>query len=110
MNATLRAALTTARESATSDYVVEWAGDRIGSIRTGFNAAAKRAKLKDVTPHVCRHTAAVRMASAGIPMSRISQFLGHSNTSVTERVYARYAPDHLADAAATLEMPNLRLV
>lgn len=110
MNATLRAALTAAKDSAMSDYVVEWAGDRIASIRTGFNAAVKRAKLKDVTPHVLRHTAAVRMASAGIPMSRISQFLGHSNTSVTERVYARYAPDHLADAAAALEMPNLRIV
>lgn len=110
MNATLRAGLMTAKDSAMSDYVVEWAGDRIASIRTGFNAAVKRARLKDVTPHVLRHTAAVRMASAGIPMSRISQFLGHSNTAVTERVYARYSPDHLADAAAALEMPNLRIV
>jgi integrase len=36
-------------------------------------------------------------------MSEISQYLGHSSTSVTERVYARYSPDYLRRAATALE-------
>lgn len=110
MNGTLRAALSSACDAALSDYVIEWAGQPVKSIRTGFNSTVKNAGLKGVSPHVLRHTAAVRMAVAGIPMQKISQFLGHSNTSVTERVYARYSPDHLSDAAAALETGPLRVV
>lgn len=110
VNSTLRAALVEARQAALSDHVVEWAGGPVKSIRKGFKRAVENAKLKDVTPHVLRHTAAVHMAEAGVPMSRISQFLGHSNTAVTERVYARYAPDHLADAAEALNFGGPRAV
>jgi integrase len=104
MTKTLRAVLTQARELAQTEYVVEFAGRRVGSIKTAFNAACRRAKLADVTPHVLRHTAAVWMAGAGVPISKISQYLGHSDSRVTERVYARYQPGHLQDAAAALEI------
>jgi integrase len=50
------------------------------------------------------------MAAAGVPMARISQFMGHSNTATTERVYARLAPDHMSDAADALDFGKLRLV
>lgn len=110
MNGTLRAALSAAAEAAISDYVIEWGGGPVKSIRKGFSTTVTNAGLNGVTPHVLRHTAAVRMASAGIPMPKISQFLGHSNTGVTERVYARFAPDHMSDAAAALEIGPLRLV
>lgn len=110
INATLRAALAAAQDAALSDYVIEWAGKPVKSIRTGFMATVRHAGLEGVSLHTLRHTAAVRMASAGVPMSRISQFLGHSNTSQTEKVYARYAPEHLSDAAAALEIGHLRVV
>lgn len=103
MNAGLRDEMLFARQAALSDYVVEYAGKPIASIRRGFSRTVERAGLKDVTPHVLRHTAAVHMAAGGVPMSKISQFLGHSNTAMTERVYARFAPDHLRDAAAVLD-------
>ena len=38
----------------------------------------------------------------------ISQDLGHSNTAVTETVYAWFAPDHLRDAAEVLEFGRIR--
>ena len=110
MNASLRAALLVAREAALSDQVVEWAGGRVASIRKGFEAAVTSAGLVGVSPHVLRHTAGVHMAAAGVPMTRISQFMGHSNTATTERVYARFAPDHMADAAAALDFGKLRVV
>lgn len=110
INPTLRAALATAKEAAISDYVIEWAGDPVKSIRRGFDRAAKDARLDGIGPHTLRHTAAVHMAAAGIPLHKISQFLGHSNTTITERVYSRFAPDHMHDAAAVLDFGKLRVV
>lgn len=110
MNSTLRAALSVAADAAVSDYVVEWAGGPVRSIRKGFSTTAESAGLKGISPHVLRHTAAVRMAASGIPMQMISQYLGHSNTGITERTYARFGPDHMADAAAALEIGHLRVV
>lgn len=108
INATLRAALTAAREAAMTEFVVEWAGERVASIRKGFDAMVERSGLIGVTPHVLRHTAGVHMAAGGVPMSKIAQFLGHSSTATTERVYARFAPDHLRAAAEILEFGKVR--
>lgn len=108
MNNTLRAALTQAKEAAMSDFVVEWAGGPIKSIRKGFMRAVEAAGLEGVSPHVLRHTAAVHMAEGGIPMSEIAQFLGHSSTAVTERTYARFSPSHLRTAADILDFGKLR--
>lgn len=102
MNDELRAGLSAARGAALSDYVVEWAGQQVASIKTGFKAAVKAAGLEGVTPHTLRHTAAVHMVAAGRPMAKVSQFLGHSSIHVTEKVYARFAPDHLREEAAIL--------
>ncbi len=108
MNDWARAALTSARPAAQSDYVVEWAGGPVQSIKTGFYAAVKLAGLKGVSPHVLRHTAAVTLAAAGVPMAKISQYLGHTSVAVTERVYARFAPDHLREEAAILDFTSIR--
>lgn len=110
INATLRAALVQAKEAALSDYVVEWAGDPVKSIRKGLDRLVRNAGLPGVSAHVFRHTAAVHMAAGGIPMNQIAQYLGHSSTAVTERTYARFAPDHLRDAAAILDFGRLRKV
>lgn len=110
INATLRAALETARRAAMSDHVVEWAGGPVKSIRKGFLRAVTGAKLDGVTIHSLRHTAAVHMAEAGVPMSEISQFLGHSNVQITASTYARYSPQHLSKAAQALEFGALRVV
>jgi integrase len=50
-----------------------------------------------------RHTAGVWMAEADIPMQKISQYLGHTSTRVTESVYARYSPSFMKDAAEALD-------
>ena len=81
----------------------------VSDIKTGFAATVRRSGLKDVRPHDLRHTAAVWMAEGGIPMSEISQYLGHSNTFVTERVYARYSPEYLRGATSALEIDLVQL-
>jgi integrase len=94
--------LALAKSSAVTDHVIEWGGKPVQSIKRGIARAAERAGLKGVTPYILRHTAAVWMAQSGVPMSEIAQFLGHSSTSVTERVYARFSPEHLRRAADSI--------
>ncbi len=106
MNEGLRAALLTATQAALSDHVVEWAGQPVKNITRGFASAVQAAGLDGVTPHVLRHTSAVHMAESGIAMAEISQFMGHSNTTITERVYARFSPEHLMSAAQALDFAS----
>jgi integrase len=119
MNDGLRAALSHAKKGALTDNVVEWAGSAVLSIKTGFNAAALAAgfaeirggvKRPTISPHTLRHTAAVHLVSKGIKMERVSQYLGHSSTAVTEKVYGRFAPDHLREEAAILDFTKPALV
>lgn len=103
INRVLRPLLEQARRAATTGYVIEWAGDRVWSVKRGFAKAVADAGLENVTPHVLRHTAASRMAEAGIRMERIAAVLGHSDSRTTERIYAKFAPDYLRDAVDALD-------
>jgi integrase len=104
MNRMARAALETAYQARLSDYVVEWAGDRVKSIRTGFKAAMTRAEMERFHIHQIRHSVAVRMLAAGLPIEKVSQFLGHSTIQITQKTYARFMPEHLADAAEIMDL------
>jgi integrase len=107
MTRTVRAALAEAYQGRTSDFVIEWGGERVGSVKRGLAFAAKRAGLPKVSPHVLRHTSAVHMAEHGVPMDEIAQYLGHSNVEVTRTVYAKFSPEHLRKAAEALEYDDL---
>lgn len=107
INDTALAALQAAQEAGVSDWVIEWGGGQVKSVKKAFARAAARAGLlragePAVTPHTLRHTAAVWMAEAGIPMVQIAQYLGHRDSRITERVYARFSPGFLAEAARAL--------
>ncbi len=103
MNDRARQALTEARAIAQTPYVVEYAGSPVLDIKKGFAAAVKRAGLHDVTPHDLRHSAAVWMAEDGVPLVEIAQYLGHTDPTITYRVYSRFSPTHLRKAAASLD-------
>jgi integrase len=103
MNDKLRESLLEAKKAALSPFVIEWAGAQVKSIKKGLKAAAISAGMPDVSPHVLRHSAAVWLVEDGHSMSEVAQFLGHSNTRMTEKVYARYSPDHLRSLASSLE-------
>ncbi len=82
--------------------MIEHGLEKIGSVKKGFAAACVRAGIK-ATPHMLRHSAAVWMAEQAVPMTQIAQFLGHTDSRITERVYARFAPQFLSTAADALE-------
>lgn len=93
-----------AHQRKTCDWVIEWNGGPVQSIKKSFARTADRAGLDDVSPHVLRHTAAVWMAEDGRGMAEIAQYLGHTDSRITERVYARFSPDYLRKAAASLDV------
>lgn len=97
-----RGALLKAAAARTSDYVIEYGGKKITRIVKAFRRTAERAEMPWCSPHVLRHTAAVWMAESGVPMAEIAQYLGHTDSRLTERVYARFSPHHLRRAAAAL--------
>lgn len=95
--------LVLAKEVAMTDYVIEFAGKPVKSIKRTFHTARKNAGLdKSVTPHCIRHSSASWMAEAGIPMSEIAAVLGHRDSRTTERIYARYSPEYLQRAVRAL--------
>ena len=103
MSAGIRQELLEAHRAALSDFVIEYAGGPVKSIRTGFLAAVERSSIGHVRIHDLRHTAAVTMLSNGIPLEKVSQVLGHSNTAITFSTYGRYLPEHMQDAIDVLD-------
>jgi integrase len=102
MSTKAREALQEAFSARLSDHVIEYAGKPVASVKRAVAAAARRSGVK-CSPHVFRHTAAVWMAQADVPMQKISQVLGHTSTRVTEHTYARYSPRFMEDAMAALD-------
>lgn len=95
-------ALRESYEARTCEYVIEWGGKPVKSVRKGFDASARRAGIKDCSPHVLRHSAAVRMVESGMRIEEVAQFLGHVDPRVTYRVYGRFSPEHLKKGAEAL--------
>ena len=102
INAELMAHLQAARELAQSDFVVEFAGGPVQSVKTGFRAACRRAGLSGVSPHTLRHTAATWAMQQGVPAWEVAGLLGHSDVAMVERVYGHHSPEHLRKAAGAI--------
>ena len=104
MNDRLKSVLIQAHASALSPFVIEYAGRKVLSMKRTFKTAGKAIGREDVSPHMFRHSAAVWLAEAGHDMNEIAQFLGHTNPTITAKVYARYSPNHLRGLAGSLEI------
>ena len=103
MNDDLRRALVAAKEMSCSDFVVEYAGRRIGTVKNGFEAACERAKIEGVTPHILRHTCATWLVKARISYEEIGKMLGDTAETI-ERIYGHHDPDYLKAASKALEL------
>lgn len=103
LNPEVLSLLAAASQLACSDYVVEFRGKRVTTVKTGFAAACRRSGLEGVTPHILRHTAATWAVMEGRPLDEVARMLGDSVASV-ERVYAKWAPEHLKDTVAALQL------
>lgn len=92
-------ALQAAHEARLTDFVIEYGGKQVGSVKKAIERLSDRTGIP-FSPHVLRHTCAVWMAQDNVPMQMISQYLGHTSLRMTEQVYARYSPSFMQDASA----------
>lgn len=104
MNDTVYHALLHAKTKAMTDHVVTWGGRPFKSLKRSLATASAKAGIARVNAHLFRHSAAVWMAESGRSMSETAQFLGHSDTRITEKVYAKYSPDYLRKTAKATEL------
>jgi integrase len=68
-----------------------------------FAGAVKRAKVQKITPHDLRHTCASIAISSGVNVMALARMLGHTDPSVTLRVYADLFDTDLDAVALTLD-------
>lgn len=95
MPGVLRPHLAEAIEKSRSGYLVEKNGKPLTSVYNEFRRTVDRAGLKGCSPHVLRHTCAVHMVKAGVPIYEVSSYLGHKNTKITQDHYAKFQPDFM---------------
>lgn len=77
-------------------------GERVQYMQNGYEAACRRAGIKDFRVHDLRHTFASWLVSAGVPLLEVKELLGHSTIEMTER-YAHLAPDNHVRAVSVLD-------
>jgi integrase len=104
MNNLIRAALTEAEAGATTDYVIEWDGKPLKSVKKAFQRAVRDAGLTGVTPHTFRHTTATWLTEGDVDLAKVARFLGHRNVTTTEVVYSKPKGGQLAGAARVVEL------
>jgi hypothetical protein len=76
--------------------------EQLGSYRTAWERAVKRAKLPDLHWHDLRHTFASWAVQRRVSLYELKELLGHSTLTMVRR-YAHLAPEHLRAAAAALD-------
>jgi integrase len=69
-----------------------------------LDRASKRAGLRQIRRHDCRHWFASQLLIGGVPLPQVQAWLGHSTIAMTMR-YAHLAPGHGADLIGVLEAP-----
>ena len=67
-------------------------GKPLGSVKTAFRAACRRAGVTGFRFHDLRHTCASWLIQAGVPLDVIQAILGHAHISTTQR-YAHQRAD-----------------
>jgi integrase len=79
-------------------HFVEWNGEGVKSVKTGFKTAVGLAKLGDgVSPHTLRHTAATWMMQNATDPWQAAGYLGMSLETLL-KTYGHHHPDHQKDA------------
>lgn len=107
MNDDVYESLKTARELAESEYVIEYHGKRVASVKAGFRRLCHDCGIT-ASPHVLRHTAATWLIMDGVSLSEVARLLGDSEKTV-EKVYGKHAPDYLRRAVSVLKVRAERI-
>lgn len=80
-----------------SGYVIEGKDGKLVSMRSyeaTFGIILQKLDLPHAGPHALRHTFATRALECGMDVKTLSELLGHSDVSVTLRIYFHCLPEH----------------
>ena len=58
---------------------------------------------KKISTHWARHTGATLLLNAGVRIDVVAKVCGHSNTKMTEKIYAKMMPNTVVDAVKEAE-------
>lgn len=72
------------------------------TIQRAVQRFAKKAGLKNVTPHTLRHSFAKALIDAGVSLEKVATLLGHSNLNTT-RIYTTPGEEDLEDAVGKIK-------
>ncbi len=76
-----------------SPWVFTYQGKPVEDCKTAFNAALKRAGIRDFHFHDLRHTAASHLVMRGASLKEVQEILGHKTMTMTLR-YAHLSQEH----------------
>ena len=69
---------------------------------TEFKKLMSELKIKNKTPHCCRHTFATNMAKGGADVNALKTIIGHSSYAITADIYTHLCADDLVGAINVL--------
>lgn len=83
------------------ESLIEWRGQPVQRIAQAFRRLAQSLGMRDVSPHILRHTAITWQAQAGVPPHEICGFFGIT-MPIFENVYGHHHPDFQSNAVNAL--------
>lgn len=87
------------RELPQSDYVIEYHGRGVKSMRTAFNRAQERAGLPyHVRMYDIRHLFVTLLLDGGAGLAAVSRMIGHSRIATTQEWYYHLLPGAMREA------------
>lgn len=90
------------RKEAQSEYVIEFRGKPVNSLKTALAGAKKRAGLKyRIRLYDVRHLFASTMLSSGADLAAVSRLLGHADITTTQKYYYHLMAGEMARATNT---------
>jgi len=93
-----------------SDYVFLYpkTHNPVKDVKTAFNAAKRRAGIKDLRFHDLRHTFASRLIESGVDIITVKDLLGHCSVETTQR-YTHSRADQKMKAVQSLVKKEVKI-
>lgn len=94
------------RETAQSDYVIEYRGHGVKTMRRAFTRAQERANLPyHVRMYDIRHLFVTLLLDGGAGLAAVSRMIGHSRIATTQEWYYHLLPGAMREAIAFKPAP-----
>lgn len=74
------------------------------------NAIVQSTLAEDFTPYCLRHTYCTDLQAAGVPINVARELMGHSDISVTSRIYTHSSTEAISDAAGKINLLSARRI